>query len=488
MTSCTCDRRLTTKFVYLETDCNITDQSIPRKGLVWLGYDEDYLRSAHVCPLDYCQDTDKVISLSSPDRQCANSRAGVLCGGCLGNHSVVLGGNRCLHCTSHYTFLWLMVLFAVAGLALVALLLVCNITVSAGTLNGLIFYANVVSTSGLLSTLKCSVSPVLSVFIAWLNLDLGVETCFYSGMDTYLKTWLQFAFPLYLWLLVGAIIVASYLSSKAMRIFGRNNIAILATLFLLSYSKLLKTIITALSFTQVWRGLADNVTDQLVPYRVWTYDGNVEYLQGRHLALFVAALLVLVLLFLPYTLLLLFGQCVRSMSVRRCPCLSRLTRSTAFVSILDAYHAPYQKKHRYWTGLMLLTRCALLLVFATSQADDALLTNMFTTALFILGIMTFKTRIVTIYRYNFVDILELIFLMNLGILSSTVYFMLGKGKSNEVLCKTVTASISTSLIMFAGIIGYHVYAKIISCKEHTLFNRHTPHMRLNVSVEQMDNV
>ena len=326
-----------------------------RKGPVWLSYNEEYLRTALNCPVDYCQDTDKVISLSSPNRQCANSRAGVLCGGCLGNHSVVLGGNRCLHCTSHYTFLWLMVLFAVAGLALVALLLVCNITVSAGTLNGLIFYANVVSTSGLLSTLKCSVSPVFSVFIAWLNLDLGVETCFYSGMDTYLKTWLQFAFPLYLWLLVGAIIVASYYSSKAMKLFGSNNVAILATLFLLSYSKLLKTIITALSFTQVWRGMADNVTDQLVPYRVWTYDGNVEYLEGRHLALFVAALLVLVLLFLPYTLLLLFGQCVRSMSVRRCPCLSRLTRSTAFVSILDAYHAPYQKKHRYWTGLMLLT-------------------------------------------------------------------------------------------------------------------------------------
>ena len=126
-----------------------------------------------------------------------------------------------------------------------ALLLVCNMTISRGTLSGLIFYANVVSISRLAS-LPCSIHPVLSVFIAWVNLDLGVETCFYPGMDTYQKTWLQFAFPLYIILLVIAILVASYYSSTAVKVFGRNNIAILATLFLLSYSKALKTIISAL--------------------------------------------------------------------------------------------------------------------------------------------------------------------------------------------------------------------------------------------------
>ena len=117
---------------------------------------------------------------------------------------------------------------------------------------------------------NCSIFPVLSVFIAWVNLDFGVETCFYSGMDTYQKTWLQFVFPLYIWLLVGAIIVASYYSSTAMKLFGRNNVALLATIFLLSYSKLLKTIITALSFTQVWRAAADNVSDQLLT-TAWRY-------------------------------------------------------------------------------------------------------------------------------------------------------------------------------------------------------------------------
>ena len=31
-------------------------------------------------------------------------------------------------------------------------------------------------------------SPALSVFIAWINLDFGIEACFHDGMDAYTKT------------------------------------------------------------------------------------------------------------------------------------------------------------------------------------------------------------------------------------------------------------------------------------------------------------
>ena len=117
---------------------------------------------------------------------------------------------------------------------------------------------------------------MLSVFIAWINLDFGVETCFYSGMDIYQKTWLQFVFPLYIWLLVGSTILVSHYSTSATKIFGRNIIAVLATLFLLSYTKILKTIFTALQSTQVLQGSANDTNGTLIPYRVWSYDGNIE--------------------------------------------------------------------------------------------------------------------------------------------------------------------------------------------------------------------
>ena len=383
-----CDRRLGN---YLNVSiCIVDTQSIQRVGSIWLKYDKNYLRIHVNCPFDYCQIFVNNISLISPDDQCNNGRSGILCGAYQDNLSITLGGSRCLSCASRYTAVWLMVVFALAGVALVALLLICNITISSGTLNGLIFYANVVATSGLTKLhTNGSIHPILSVFIAWLNLDLGVETCFYPDMDTYQKTWLQFAFPLYIWLLVVAIIVASYYSTKAMKLFGRNNIAILATLFLLSYSKLLKTIITTLSFTMVWKGLADNVSDPLVAYKVWSFDGNVEYLKGQHIALFVVGVLFLLFPFLPYTLILLFGQCIRSMSLKRWGLA--WIRGIAFISILDACHAPYKNKHRYWTGLMLLTRCILFLVFATNSTEKSILTNTFAVTLVVVGILIIRT-------------------------------------------------------------------------------------------------
>ena len=49
--------------------------------------------------------------------------------------------------------------------------------------------------------------PFWAFFIAWLNLDLGIETCLYDGMDAYAKTWLQFLFPAYIWTIVIIIIM-----------------------------------------------------------------------------------------------------------------------------------------------------------------------------------------------------------------------------------------------------------------------------------------
>ena len=202
---CECERRL--KYFNITT-CEIGINFIQRKGAIWLRYDKQHLKVHTNCPLDYCDITSNTISLSRPDGQCANHHSGVICGACQGQLQHCTGKLQMLtvHLNS-YAFTWLIPVFAVAGIALVALLLVCNMTISHGTLNGLIFYANVVSISGLTSLQNCSIHPILSVFIAWVNLDFGVETCFYSGMDTYQKTWLQFVFSLYIWLLVGVIIL-----------------------------------------------------------------------------------------------------------------------------------------------------------------------------------------------------------------------------------------------------------------------------------------
>ena len=193
-------------------------------------------------------------------------------------------------------------------MVLVAFLLLVKMTVSSGTINGLVFYANIISFSGLLDYQTCSIHPILRVLLSWINLDFGIEVCFYSGMDVYQKTWLQFIFPFYIWFLVGVIILFCHYSSTVMKLMGMRNIEVLATLFLLSYAKLLKTIVTALSFTDIMVASADNVSDNLTSQKVWVYDGNINYFSKKHLPMFIVALVFLLILFLSYTVLLLFGQ------------------------------------------------------------------------------------------------------------------------------------------------------------------------------------
>ena len=95
------------------------------------------------------------------------------------------------------------------------------------------------------------------------------------------------------------------------------------------------------------------------------YDPNLEYLTSRHMPLFLAAVVVYVFLFLPYTFLLLFGQWLQAISHLRL--FSWVNRLKSF---MDSHHAPYKAKHCYWPGLLLVLHCAVLLVFAFNHQQD----------------------------------------------------------------------------------------------------------------------
>ena len=94
------------------------------------------------CPYDYCILMNIDITVNSTDEQCAFNRTGALCGKCQDGLSLILGSSKCLPCSSLY--LLLLIVFALAGLALVIFLIVCNLTVSEGMINGIVYYANIV--------------------------------------------------------------------------------------------------------------------------------------------------------------------------------------------------------------------------------------------------------------------------------------------------------------------------------------------------------
>ena len=174
--SCVCEPRL----------ANYTNQCTITNGLgqitrdsgekFWVGYDNTshaLILHSH-CPLDYCVNDAKVFPLNNTNVQCEYNWSGLLCGHCKEGYSQVLGTSQCKQCTNSH--LVLLILFAVMGVALVFLLLVCKLTVATGTLSGLVFYANIVGVNRTIF-LPIKSAGALSFFIAWLNLDFGIETC-----------------------------------------------------------------------------------------------------------------------------------------------------------------------------------------------------------------------------------------------------------------------------------------------------------------------
>ena len=384
--------------------------------------------------------------MEHPDEQCALSHSGVLCGSCQQNLSHVLGSSNCNECSSH--FLLLIPIFIVVGIVLVVFLMLFNLTVSVGTINGLIFYANIVRANQAIFFPLGTNNEFLSIFIAWLNLDLGIETCFYSGLDAYAKTWLQFLFPVYIWIIVVLIIVSSHYSTTAAKLSGRNAVQVLATLFLLSYTKLLRITIIAFSFTIL------EYPDGSVK-RIWLYDGNVDYLKGKHIALFVAALLLLVFISLPYTVALLFIQCLQYRSRYRILAWVRRLKP-----LFDAYTGPYKDKHRYWPGLLLVVRVVLFLVFSVNVFGDpaiSLLTIIVATFCIYFSTINFGG----IYKNSALNFIEYSFFLNLGILSSATLFTTLTDRDQTAVVYT---SVAIAFATFMIITFYHVLVRVT--KEH----------------------
>ncbi len=296
-----CDVRLSPYFTEAENNCNLETESLIKQGNFWIDFingtnnSSGFLKHPY-CPLDYClPPTTKVFInlnlVNGSDAQCANNRSGLLCSRCQPGLSLSLGSSRCVPCsTSQYKGYVLVILIAmIAGICLVSFLMILNMTVASGTLNGLIFYINIIGVNG--SPFFFGLSPstrYYSILVSWLNLEVGFDVCFFDGMDTYWKTWLQLAFPMYIIILVVLVIIISEKSMRFSRLIGRvNPVATLATLILLSYTKFLQTTITSLSFTQ----LDDPGGGS--PMRVWLPDATVEYLSRKHISLFVVAIVIL---------------------------------------------------------------------------------------------------------------------------------------------------------------------------------------------------
>ena len=451
--------------------CNISSQSILKETRGWIGYISDPSDSSNeekqlvyydMCPFDLCRENVEVKSFNNSivqDDQCLYNHTGILCGKCSSGLSDIMGGSQCWKCNN--SSLSMLLLFAVAGLGLVVLLTFLNLTVSEGTLGGLLFYANAIQTiqpEFSINGTQNSYLQFLKVFISWINLDFGISVCLYDGMDAYAKAWLQFVFPLYIWTLSGLIVYLCHRYIFVTKLLGTNSVKVLATLILLAYTKMLRAIITTMSFlilhfqdvreTEGFGSTSNWSRTENFSVVLWLNDPNIVYLQGKHIPLFLVGVVFLILC-LPFTFVLLCNQ-----QLHRIPRRTGLCCMLKLKPFLDTFTGQNSKNGRFWTGLLLLVRVIFCLLAAGWIRFIPLLYAVAAVVLLYVS-QTIKPGVYSSHKLN---MLENFHLLNLGCFCVLTAYFCDDG--NHWRDYVTGISVTFAFIVFTSLLSTHVWRKM----------------------------
>ena len=451
---CTCSQSVAQENV----TCDIDTLNITHNGLMWIGTNDTSTpfnanqTNPNACIINedcllYCSPNPVTFKMNDTDPQCVDDRGQVMCGSCRDGYSLLMGSNKCGHCDNDYMIIAWIALFAVMGILLVVVLIALNLTVSVGTLNGLLFYANIVKLYGPVFSSKEEL-PVLSQIISWINLDFGIEACFYNGMNSYAKQWLQFAFPLYLWMIIIVIIWLCRRYGKISKLMGSHAVPVLSTLTFLSYTKLVRTIIIVLHKREVTLHCTN---ESMISVSLWYEDPNLEYAKGKHAALFGFALLVLLFFVLPYTLFLLCHPILEKYLSK----YKVFKFWSRFKPIIDSYSGPMKDDYRFWPGILLGARIPILLIVTFMQNESRIL--LLATAAIILSLSFIFGGV---YRKRLHSIIEFWFLINLCIKAAlSVTFT---NESAVLIWYNTCLSVFTA--SFLAIAIYHLYLQLSHLK------------------------
>ena len=402
------------------------------------------------CPMDYCIPYSTNFNLVQPDLQCQFNRTGMLCSQCQHHLSMVFASSRCMKCTNVHILITIIVI--VAGIILVVLLYVLNLTVTNGTINGIIFYANIISINDSIFLVNDNVFKALRVFISFTNLDLGIETCFYDGMDSYTKMWLQLLFPIYLITIAVSIIIASRYSSRILRLTYSRSLPVLGTLFLLSYTGILRVVSIVLFSYSTIRHYPSG--DKQI---VWSVDASTPLFGLKFIALFITCLLLFLLL-ISFNIIMLFSRY-----------LSRFKVINHFKPLLDAFQGSYKDKYYYWVAVQIMFRSIFFSLRIFQLNLRLVLAN--------LMLVTFTSY----YGYlqpnklNIVNFQEVLMLINV-----TIMYVVSIQDDEEIFSVITNMMMSLALIQFTIIMLSHFLVYTCQCnfdikeKLTMIFNKKKP--------------
>ena len=441
----------------LESSCNHTRGIVARPEHYWLGTEtvngNRSVAFIRTCPINYCREDVTEVDFTTADPLCVSGRTGILCGSCKEGLSVVFGSPECKRCSN--ANIAYIVIFILAGLILVSIMFLLDLTITTGTINGLLFYANIVNIDSNIY-FRGTDQRFFLVFISLLNLELGFPLCFYDGMKGNIKLLLQYAFPIYLLLLMLAIRRLGLHTTIMRRILSRfDGIHVFATINYMIFSKLLLTVAYSTTFARYVS--EDSNQDRFV----WFYDGSSNGKDPLTIFTSVLAGLVLFGLILPYILLISFHKYIRKVtsSVKY---LTKVMSSVCLNALIDATCAPYKDRMRYWFGVRLMLITILYFIVSNLSAHRPHLALTIQHG-FMVG-YAFLQIFLQPFKQQSIAILDTSFILNLILLTIGTSYIQRDGGRMKDQSVVVALSVSIAFITFVGILVYHIGKRLYAIR------------------------
>ena len=464
---CVCSSAFYNEDFYLfydyKADCDIDYLSMERPGfsaITWAGYMNTSARFgvSMPCPIGYCNpngdffcssstnnitiSTSKTCDKGTLQLLCLHHREGPLCGSCgrlKEGHklSVVFGSTECKQCSNWW--LLTLVLYAIAGPLLIYLLYALKLTLTTGTLNGIIFYAHIAN-CGIIDLLLLNVhqkaySKFSLIFLSTLNLNLGFSLCFYDGMTELWKAGLSLLFPLYMLAIVVVLIILSHFSLKLSNRIAHSSVQVLVTVIHLSFSKLLLAIIDVFISARIYY-------DSNSSYKVWYCDGSIEYGSGSHLILMIITFAIVTSFLLPYVLVLLFARKIRRTSINK-----------YIRPLQEAIHAPYKEGKECWFVARLVFFIGICAIYVSMRTSSVFKIYVISTPLLVFLLLLhvyFKP-----YKNKVIYYLDCWLIFNIVIIYTTTWFFFMEQKY-QAIAKFVSVMVFLVFLTFLATLLYHI--------------------------------
>lgn len=130
-----------------------------------------------------------------------------------------------------------------------------------------------------------------------------------------------------------------------------------------------------------------------------------------------------------------------------------------FLLFIQVYHAPYNPKHRYWTGLLLVARIILYVTFAANVEGDPKV-NLIAIGVVVVSILIVRNFLEgneRLYQKRPIEMLEIACHFNLIILCIVTFFTLEDNVVKNIVAQT---SISVTIALLLGVLIYHLFTEV----------------------------